>query len=73
MTDRQARAAFVVNRLQEEAVDGNSPSARVRALELLGKLTEVGAFAEQSRDITPKRSEAEIEADIEDLLRNLRA
>ena len=40
-------------------------------MELIGKLTEVGAFAEQRLDLTPKRSEAEIEQEIRDLLERL--
>ena len=64
--------AFVVERLQEEAMNAKQDGARVRALELLGKLTEVQAFADVSIDRTPKRTEAEIEADIADLLERLR-
>ena len=65
--------AFVVERLQEEAMNAKQDGARVRALELIGKLTEVGAFAEQRIDITPSRSEAEIEQDIASLLDKLSA
>ncbi len=65
--------AFVIERLQEEAMNAKQDGARVRALELLGKLTEVGAFADVSIDRTPKRTEAEVEADIKDLLERLRS
>ncbi len=64
--------AFVVERLQEEALNAKQDGARVRALELLGKLTEVGAFAEQRIDITPRKSEQEIEQEIRNLLERLR-
>ncbi len=40
-------------------------------MELLGKLTEVGAFAEQQIDITPRKSEQQIEREIKDLLERL--
>ena len=69
--DGASLRAFVVNGLQIEATQASSPGARVRALELLGKLTEVQAFADVSIDRTPKRTEAEIEADIKDLLERL--
>ncbi len=72
MHDGASLRAFVVNGLQIEATEAESPGARVRALELLGKLTEVQAFADVSIDHTPKRTEAEIEADIKDLLERLR-
>lgn len=70
--DRVGLKAFVIENLKKEALDGNSPGARVRALELIGKLTEVQAFADVSIDRTPTRTEAEIEADIADLLERLR-
>ncbi len=69
--DGASLRAFVVNRLQLEATQANSPGARVRALELIGKLTEVQAFADVSIDRTPSRSEAEIEADIQETLAKL--
>ncbi len=71
--DGASLRAFVVNGLQIEATQASSPGARVRALELLGKLTEVGAFAEQRIDITPSRTEAEIEQEIKDLLERIRS
>ena len=71
--DGASLRAFVVNGLQIEATQASSPGARVRALELIGKLTEVQAFADVSIDRTPKRTEAEIEADIADLLDKLSA
>ncbi len=70
--DGVALKAFVIERLKIEAEEAKQDGARVRALELIGKLTEVQAFADVSIDRTPKRTEAEIEADIKDLLEHLR-
>ena len=69
--DGVALKAFVIERLQIEAEHAKQDGARVRALELLGRLTEVGAFAEQRIDMTPRRSEQEIEAEIMALLEHL--
>ncbi len=69
--DGASLRAFVVNGLQIEATQASSPGARVRALELLGKLTEVGAFADQRIDITPRKSEQQIEQEIRELLERL--
>ncbi len=69
--DKGNLKAFVIENLKKESLEANSPGARVRALELLGKLTEVQAFADVSIDRTPTRTEAEIEADIADLLERL--
>ncbi len=69
--DGASLRAFVVNGLQIEATQASSPGARVRALELIGKLTEVGAFSEQRIDITPRKSEQQIEQEIKDLLERL--
>ncbi len=70
--DGVALKAFVIERLKIEAEEAKQDGARVRALELIGKLTEVQAFADVSIDRTPKRTEAEIEAEIMGLLERLR-
>lgn len=63
---------FVIERLQKEAMEAKQDGARVRALELLGKLTEVAAFTELSEVVQRQdRSPQEIEADITALLDRL--
>lgn len=51
--------ATVIERLQLEATDENNPpAARIRALELLGKVTEVAAFTERRESTVVHSSEA---------------
>ncbi len=69
--DGVALKAFVIERLKIEAEEAKQDGARVRALELLGKLTEVGAFAEQRIDISPRKTEQQVEREIKDLLERL--
>jgi hypothetical protein len=65
--------ATVIERLQLEATDAeNPPAARIRALELLGKVTEVAAFTERREQTVIHSSEA-IKQQIMDRLRNLTA
>jgi hypothetical protein len=59
----------VIERLQLEATDStNPPAARIRALELLGKVTEVAAFTERREQTVVHSSEA-IKAQIMDRLK----
>ena len=59
----QRLRTFVTNRLIEET-ENEKPSDRLRALELLGKISDVGLFAEKVQiDITHRRS-ADVEAEI---------
>ena len=56
---------FVIERLHIEAENADNASARIRALELLGKLSDVGAFVERiETDIKDERTAAEIEAEL---------
>lgn len=65
--------ATVIERLQLEATDENNPpAARIRALELLGKVTEVAAFTERREQTVIHSSEA-LKQQIMDRLRNLTA
>lgn len=65
--------ATVIERLQLEATDENNPpAARIRALELLGKVTEVAAFTERREQTVIHSSEA-IKQQLMDRLRNLTA
>jgi hypothetical protein len=59
----QRLRTFVTNRLIEET-ENEKPSDRLRALELLGKISDVGLFAEKVQiDITHRKS-TDIEAEI---------
>lgn len=63
----------VIERLQLEATDeSNPPSARIRALELLGKVTEVAAFTERREQTVIHSSEA-IKQQLMERLRSLTA
>ena len=63
----------VIERLQLEATDENNPpAARIRALELLGKVTEVAAFTERREQTVIHSSEA-IKQQLMERLRTLTA
>lgn len=55
-------AADVTERLWLEATTAGQASARIRALELLGK--DLGMFVERRADVTPERKSAEIEGEL---------
>ena len=64
--------ATVIERLQIEASDKANPaSVRVRALELLGKLTDVAAFRERVTTETVDVTVDDLEAQLEERLRSL--
>jgi hypothetical protein len=61
--------ATVIERLQIEASDKANPaSVRVRALELLGKLTDVAAFRERTIIEEPEASTADLAEQLQDRL-----
>lgn len=63
--------ALVIERLQMEATnEDNPPNSRIRALELLGKVTEVAAFTER-REQTVVHSSEQIRNQIMDRLKSL--
>jgi hypothetical protein len=63
--------ALVIERLQMEAMnEDNPPNSRIRALELLGKVTEVAAFTER-REQTVVHSSEQIRNQIMDKLKSL--
>jgi len=63
--------SLVIERLQMEATnDDNPPNSRIRALELLGKVTEVAAFTER-REQTVVHSSEQIRNQILDKLKSL--
>ena len=59
----QRLRTFVTNRLIEET-ENEKPSDRLRALELLGKISEVGLFAEKMQIDVVHRKSTDIEAEI---------
>jgi len=59
----QRLRTFVTNRLIEET-ENEKPSDRLRALELLGKISEVGLFAEKVQVDIVHRKSTDIEAEI---------
>ena len=60
---------LVLERLSEEALDkNNNESARIRALELLGKSSDVGLFIERIETITKDRTPEEVMVEIEEKL-----
>ena len=61
------RADWVIQRLQEEAIDESNPSSsRVRALEVLGKT--LGLFDANRKEEVEHRSSEEIKAELEEKL-----
>lgn len=60
---------FVTNSLIEEAAPGNKN--RIRALELLGKISEVGLFTERTEITVRHQSAAELETKVRDKLAKL--
>ncbi len=63
---------LVLERLREEALDkGNNESARIRALELLGKTSDVGLFIERIETTTKDRTPEQVMNDIEEKLQNV--
>lgn len=80
--DRQAKTSLdaarirqhVIERLHAESIDpDSSPAARVRALELLGKLDVVGAFRERVATEPDAPAQADLAATLEARLRALLA
>lgn len=63
--DAQQVRTYVTNRLLEESSD-DDPKIRMRALELLGKISDVGLFTER-KEITVKHQSSE---ELEDLILN---
>lgn len=61
---------FVTNKLIVET-DNNDPRVRIKALELLGKMSDVGLFTERSEVTVNNRSTVELENTLKDKLRKL--
>lgn len=61
LDDTRQTRSFVLERLKMEALGGDSSSARIRALELLGKVDHVSMFTpKNTEDKTGKRSSEEV-------------
>ena len=66
--------SYVIERLHVEASDTNNPpSVRVRAIELLGKLGDVGAFVERTATEAAPSSQGDLAATLEARLRAVMA
>lgn len=66
--------AHVIERLHQESIDpDSSPAARIRALELLGRLGNVQAFVGKDKDDDAAPAQADIAATLEARLRALLA
>ena len=63
---------FVIQNLQDLASNAKRDSDKIRANELLGKLTSVGAFTERSETtVVDDRSAADVEAELKETLVSL--
>ena len=67
-TSALSRRRLVLERLEHEAVNAESDSARVRALELLGKTHDVGLFVERIETDNADRSPDELRRELQDKL-----
>lgn len=63
---------FVVSRLMEEASAAGRAGDRIKALGLLGKVTEVGLFTDKIEVKAPEASDEELDARIKERLNKLR-
>lgn len=68
--DAQQARTFITNRLLELAVCGDVKT-EIRALELLGKHSDVGLFTERSEITVTHRSSTELEDSIKDRIKRL--
>ena len=59
---------FIMNRLMEESQIGTKSSERLKALELLGKITEIGMFTDRQQVTITTQSTQEIEEELEKTL-----
>ena len=63
---------FIMEQLQKEATDtDNNESARIRALELLGKVSEVALFTERVESITNDKTSDEIRIELEQKIQQM--
>lgn len=65
--DAKRLRAYVTNRLIEES-DSPDPKIRMRALEMLGKISEVGLFTERREVVVTNRSEKDIQQELHEHL-----
>lgn len=65
--DAKRLRTYVTNRLLEES-NHDDPKVRLRALENLGKISDVGLFTERKELVITQRSEKELEAELRENL-----
>ena len=68
--DAKRLRAYVTNKLILES-ENNDPRIRIKALELIGKISDVGLFTERSEVTVTNRSTIELENTLKDKLRKL--
>lgn len=68
--DAKRLRAYVTNRLLEES-NNPDPKIRLRALENLGKISDVGLFVERRELVVSQKSEQELEAELKESLARL--
>lgn len=68
--DAKRLRSYVTNKLILES-ENNDPRIRIKALELLGKISDVGLFTERSEVTVNNRSTIELENTLKDKLRKL--
>lgn len=68
--DAKRLRAYVTNRLLEES-NNPDPKIRLRALENLGKISDVGLFVERRELVVSQKSEQELEAELKERLSQL--
>lgn len=62
---------YVMNKLLEESENAQKASERIKALELLGKIAEVGMFVERSVVTIEHKTTVELEQELEETLKLL--
>jgi|TARA_R100000426_G_scaffold85294_1_gene65115 phage terminase small subunit len=63
---------MIIDRLQKEALDmKNNESARIRALEMLGKVSEIALFTERVETVNQNKTSEEIRAELEDKIQQM--
>lgn len=65
--DARRLRTYVTNRLLEEST-GTNAKDRLRALEMLGKISDVGLFTERSEVVITNRSEKDLESELRESL-----
>jgi hypothetical protein len=71
LTSALTRRRWIVERLEHESKSAESDAARVRALELLGKVSEVALFTDRVEHVDSDRTPDEVRSELEARLMKL--